>query len=77
MSVSPLDRALKDMGDQALQYLEEACPRVNPWCLEKLMIHILREEISNNLMDKTLSFNFPKIVLEGKTGTNLSRDKES
>lgn len=60
------------MGDQALQHLEKACPRVNPWCLEKLMIQILREEISNNLMDKTLSFNFPKIVLEEKTGTNFS-----
>lgn len=24
------------MGDQALQYLEEACPRVNPRYLEKV-----------------------------------------
>ena len=69
MSVSPLDRALKDMGDQALQNLEEACPRVNSCYLEKLMIQMLGEEIANNLMDKTLSFNFPKIVLEEQTGT--------
>ena len=66
--VSPLDRALKDMGDQALQYLEGVCPRVNSRCLEKVNDTDSQGRNMKQPDGQDIIFNSPKIVLEEQRG---------
>lgn len=56
------------MGDQALQYLEGVCPRVNSRCLEKVNDTDSQGRNMKQPDGQDIIFNSPKIVLEEQRG---------